>query len=192
MRKATRAEAWPAALGLAVLLLTACERTHAPSPGPAPAINLLDPTANDTGPPAPIVADTNAPDTADALGFTGRLAHEYPVAYRRYLAELPASLASLRWLRHLDEDVATPVESVTVGGRPTLKGSACVPHNCGANSLDLLFDPDQSHIVGMVRLGLDGTARLITIGRPSAAEMACLRRPAVEPTLGSSCPQVYQ
>jgi len=187
MRKGTLAEAWPAALGLCLLLLTACERAHAPAP--AAAANALDPMANDTGPPVPF--DTNATVTLDPLGFTGRLSHDYPTAYRLYLQELPASLDSLRWLRHLDEDVAAPVESVIVGGRPTLKGFACVPHNCGANSVDLLFYPDQSHIVGMVRLGLDGSARLITIGKPSPAEMACLRSPAMQATLGSTCPQVY-
>ena len=191
MRKTTKAAGPLAALGLAALLLTACQREHAPSQAPSAAANLLDPTANDTGPPEPI-ADTRGPETAYPLGLTGRLSHDYPVAYRQYLVELPASVASLRWLRHLDEDLGSPVERVTVGGRATLKGSACVPHNCGDNSVDLLFSPDQSHIVGMVRLGSDDSARLITIGKPSAAEMACLSRPAMQATLGSACPQVYQ
>ena len=191
MHKAMMADGQLAALGLAALLLTACERVHAPSSPPATAANLLDPTANDTGPPEP-VADTRGPEAEYPLGLTGQLSHDYPLAYRQYLAELPTSVASLRWLRHLDEDLGSPVERVTVGGRPTLKGSACIPHNCGANSIDLLFYPDQSHIVGMVRLGLDERARLITIGKPSSAEMACLRRPAMEATLGSTCPQVYQ
>jgi hypothetical protein len=171
------------------LLLTACERAHTSATAPAAAANPLDPLANDTGPP--VTFDTNATVPPDPLGFTGRLSHDYPTAYRLYLQELPASLGSLRWLHRLDGDVASPVESVIVGGRPTLKGFARVPHNCGANSVDLLFYPDQSHIVGMVRLGLDGSARLIIVGKPSPAELACLRDPAVQATLGSTCPQVY-
>jgi hypothetical protein len=188
LRKATWVGSRLAALGVAVVLQAACK----PAPPPAPAANLLDATANDTRPPEPVAADANVPEAAPALSSTGRLAHDYPIAYRRYLAELPASLASLRWLRRLDEDLSTPIENVTVGGRPILKGSACVPHDCGANDLDLLFYADQSHIVGMVRLGEGDNLRLITIGRPSPAELACLQRPAMQSTLGSSCPQVYQ
>jgi len=126
----------------------------------------------------------------DFTNYTAELARHYPTAYRRYLSELPAGLAALPWLHQLERDANGEVRRFTVAGRPMLYAFACVPHDCANNSLDLLFAPDQSRVVGLVHLETKaGGESVVTIGEPTPAETACLENPAIGALEGSpTCP----
>jgi hypothetical protein len=108
---------------------------------------------------------------------TAALASNYPIAYHRYLSQLPKGLESLPWLRHLDKDTSAPVQTIPVDGHAMLAGFACIPHDCGPNSLYLLFTPDQSRVIGLLHLeSAFGKDSVVVFGEPSPAELVCLRR----------------
>ena len=118
-----------------------------------------------------------APNDPALDNETAALARNYPIAYRRYLSELPSGLESLRWLRHLDKDTSAPVQNLPIDGHAMLAGFACIPHDCGPNSLYLLFSPDQSRVVGLLHLeNAFGKDSVVVFGEPTSAELVCLQR----------------
>jgi Inhibitor of vertebrate lysozyme (Ivy) len=123
------------------------------------------------------VALAQAPSDLALGDQTAALARNHPVAYRAYLSELPGGLGSLPWLRHLDRDTSGPVETILVDDHAMLAGFACIPHDCGPNSLYLLFSPDQSRVVGLLHLENSfGKDSVVVFGEPTPAELVCLRR----------------
>ena len=71
------------------------------------------------------------------------------------------------------DGVATPAQTVEVGGQSDLLASVCKPHDCGGNELYVLFAPRGAKAWGML---MEGENNPRWFGSPGAAEQAALRR----------------
>lgn len=118
-------------------------------------------------------AETSTP--AVAAGYTYDVPRTYPRAFalwRQQVRELP--LEGRAWAQTL-AGTAAPVDVVSVADASYLKGWVCEPHNCGGNEALLLIKPDQTRVLGLIRL--TGPDRQIVehwVGGPSPLEARCL------------------
>ena len=101
----------------------------------------------------------------------------YPAAYALWTQSLPYALGPLPdWLASF-KGVVTPLRDVSVGGASMKFGTTCMPHDCGGNIAGVLFSPQGSRIVALVRLSSKGTAsNVLIIGSMTSAEISCVQR----------------
>ena len=142
-------------------------------PAPADAAETPDVEAEGApSPPAPGIADT--PAIADA--YTYDVPKLYPAAFAlwgRQIRDLP--LDNRPWARTLTGPAA-PLKKVSVGGAEFILGWVCQPHNCGGNEAVLMISPDQTRVLGLVRLTeSDQGAVDHPVGAPGALEARCLK-----------------
>ena len=107
--------------------------------------------------------------------YLSDVAKRYPKAYALWGATLPRSLTITPWMRRLD-GVVSPVRTVTVDGQPWQFGTVCVPHDCGANMLGLLFSAQQDRVKAVATLtGNNEAPTVMVIGEMDARTMGCIK-----------------
>nr|WP_281378530.1 Ivy family c-type lysozyme inhibitor [Brevundimonas lenta] len=115
------------------------------------------------------------PPAAAARGYTYDVPETYPAAFtlwRRQVRGLP--LEDRPWARTL-QGTAVPVRKAYMAGADYLLGGVCEPHNCGGNEAILMISPDQTRVLGIIRLtGPDRRVVDHLVGSPSALEARCL------------------
>lgn len=93
----------------------------------------------------PIVAEARDP------GYLSDVPKLYPKAFALWQQSLPRSLPQTKWIARF-EGVVSPIRAVTIDGRTWQFGTVCVPHDCGANIMGVLFSQQQDSIFAVARL----------------------------------------
>ena len=101
----------------------------------------------------------------------------YLAIFQKWTEALPNGIGSISdWLGKLN-GTASPIRDISVGGGAMKFGTTCKPHDCAGNIAGVLFPPQQSRIVAVVRLtGKSGVQSLLVMGPVSNSEFACIRR----------------
>jgi hypothetical protein len=101
----------------------------------------------------------------------------YPAAYEKWLTNVArASTDDRDWVESLDS-TGTRLQAVTVGGVPYIKGWVCERQNGAGNAVFFLMTPDQSQMIGYLRLAFEnGNVVERGIGPVKPDQLRCMRR----------------
>ena len=82
-----------------------------------------------------------------AQQYPSGIAKSDPAAMRAWRAIVPAQFRKYEWIYSFG-GVETPIQDVTLHGKPFLSGNVCIPHDCGGNFVALLLAKDGSEAYG--------------------------------------------
>ncbi|MCI4680044.1 inhibitor of vertebrate lysozyme family protein [Rhodoblastus acidophilus] len=111
---------------------------------------------------------------ARAQTYPPEIAKAAPAALAAWRAITPRAYRREPWIARLD-GVSTPLERVTMHGKPFYYGAVCIPHDCGGNFVSFLIALDGSDAYGLLASQTLGV-RHRWFGAPDAEARGLLQR----------------
>ena len=178
-------------LGLALLGLPGCDKAQGGADASVDAAQVQGVMAAATVEPALDEDWPVNPEDGDLVGtelhgdmapVAGGEAHPrdlprlYPAAYAQWQSYVARVNHDDRGFVDSLDSTSTPMSFVTVKGQPYVKGWVCEMHNCAGNEVIFLMSPDQSRMIGYLRLALENGQEVErVIGPVKPDELQCMK-----------------
>ena len=122
---------------------------------------------------APILAQP-ATDWTSAISSPSLALARHPREARAWQAVVPAQYRRTRWIYRLEGN-SSPPRILQSGGRSSVLGTVCKPHDCYANVGAYLIALDGRRAVGGLLFNRAGRSQELYFGNPSPNERVLLR-----------------